>query len=765
MNVREKFKGVFAVVSLAALLPFVASGAASDRVIEIFTDLSRVPRYSGNETRIGDWLMAWAETRGFKPTRDTAGCGNVIFDVPGTEGRENTSLVILQVHQDMVRATKDGVEHDWARDPVIVDKTDGWLHAKDHETSLGADDGIGLAMVLAIAEGGMAHGPLRVIATVEKETTQTGVKGLDPKWTKGAMGLINVDGETEGEVAISSAGLKAWMANPDGRLVELADEVYRSAFGKHISIVATPAGLECGALAAKNPALDMISVGPTVQDPHTVNERCEVASIDRVWTLLEGVLLKVPAPIDLPMPVITSFTPEFTQGPTSEVPNVSWTIQGPFDRVALTIDETTVYDGDTRCGEGRWRELSRPGTHRLRLSVGYGDKEVVDSCFYTALLEGDEPAALPQIGYFYPDYYVGHEGTAPLVHWEAKNVTSLEIWVNETCVLMSQDAVGEHCLSQLRTPGSYVVRLVVHNVVDDAEASFCYRCEASEPPVLSSAPLLRSAGSAPVIRTFEPDAYDASIWETPSIHWNLDGKVDSLELKIDNIPVFKGDGKAGCGRWLDLSLLNIGEANGVHDATLSVSNAFGVVTSNFTCTCHWAPPPPPPMGSEGNPWRIGDDVQAYTNGSGGLVIVGEGATSNFTGAASLPWAEVAGEITSASVPDSVTAIGDNLWAGFGDGVLINGETIASRRRIAAGFPVEPPAGEISGGVFERIEIIAGKAVLAVGVYTNAELTATSKGWGKAAVEDVAIDETGTAVLTVAAPADRGFMIIRSKRAK
>ena len=867
-------KKCFAVVCLAALLPFVASGAASDRVIEIFTDLSRVPRYSGNETRIGDWLMAWAETRGFNPTRDGAGCGNVIFDVPATEGMENKSLLVLQVHQDMVRATKDGVEHDWERDPVIVDKTDGWLHSKNHETSLGADDGIGLATVLAIAEGGMAHGPLRVIVTVEEETTQVGVKGLDPKWTKDATGLINVDWETEGEVAISSAcmetctftrsvatqdvtgkvlreiavtGLRGghsgididknrenaiialaktltaigketeyglvsltggsaknaiptfatavialpgdkteiadravtafesalheagemsasvvatdlggastaiaaadatqiltlvtsltngvismsavlpelvqsssnlgvvdvstagarvvtgfrssfepecaevlaengtlsrangfswtherssetWTANPDSHLAALAGEVYRGAFEKRLSVVATHAGLECGAFAAMNPALDMISVGPTVQNPHTINERCEVASIDRVWTLLEGLLLKVPAPIDLPMPVITSFKPDFTQGPTSEVPNVSWTILGPFDRVTFSIDETTVYDGDTRCGEGRWRDLCRPGTHRLKLTVGYGDKEVGDSCFYTALLEGDEPAVLPQIDYFYPDYYVGQEGTAPLVHWETKNVTSLEIWVDETCILVSQNAADEFRLSQLKRPGSYVVRMVAHNVVDDTEASFCYRCEASEPPVLASAPLLRSAGSAPVIRTFEPDTYDASNWETPNIHWDLGGEVDSLELTIDNIPVFMGDGKRGSGRWLDVSRLNDGELRTSHDVSLSVSNSLGVVTSNFTCTCHWDEPPPPPLGSEENPWPIGETVQAYTNGAGGLLIIGSGATSNFTGAASLPWADAVGTIESVEIHDTVTVIGDNLWAGLG----------------------------------------------------------------------------------------------------
>ena len=951
---------------LVALLPFsvVAAPAEpqpSDCVVAIFTELSKVPRYLEHETQIGDWLMGWANAHGFNPTRDTAGRGNVIFDVPATEGMENKSLLVLQVHQDMVRATKEGVNHDWETDPIIVAETDGWLHSMNNETSLGADDGIGLATVLAIAEGGMAHGPLRVIATVEEESSQVGVKGLDAKWVKDAKGLINIDWETEGEVAISSAaqetctftrsvatnavsgkvlreiavkGLKGghsgididkgrdnaiidlaktlaaigmeteydlvsftggsaknaiptfatvvialppdkaddisgraaaaleaalheagetgasvvtndlgiastaiaradaaqvlalvtsltngvismssvvpglvqtssnlgvvdvatnkasvvtclrgscrseydevlaendalatatgftwthectsemWPANPDSRLTKLAGEVYRSAFGKEISVVATHAGLECGAFTAKNPALDMISIGPTVQNPHTIDERCEVASIAWIWTLLEGLLLKGADPV-VPVPVITSFAPDFTQGPTTEVPNVSWKIEGPFDRVSLTIDDTTVYDGDTRCGEGRWRDLCRPGTHRLKLTVGSGDEEVVDSCFYTALLEGDEPEDLPTIGYFYPDYYVGREGTAPQVHWETRNVTSLEFWVDETCVLVSQDAVSEICLSQLKTAGSYVVRLVAHNAIDDAEASFCYRCEASEPPVLSSAPLLRSAGSAPVIREFRPDAYETSIWETPLIHWNLSAPADALELKIDGISVFMGDGSKGGGRWLDVSGLNDGELRTSHDVSLSVSNSLGVVTSNFTCTCHWDEPPPPPLGSEENPWSIGETVQAYTNGLGGLVIVGEGATSNFTGAASLPWAEVVGEITSVAIPDAVATIGDNLWAGLGEDVVLNGETIVRRKEIASGFPAGAPAGAISPAEFERVDIIDGKADLAVSVYTSDTLT--NENWSVAT----------NGVIEVPAPGRQGFFYLMSKPA-
>ena len=454
----------------------------------------------------------------------------------------------------------------------------------------------------------------------------------------------------------------------------------------------------------------------------------------------------------VPGPAIASFKPDFTQGPTSEVPNVCWNITGPFDRVTLTIDETTVYTGDTRCGEGRWRDLRSPGTHRLKLTVGYGDEEVTSSCFYTALLEGEEPALMPMIGYFYPDYYVGQKGAAPLVHWDALNITSFEIWLDGTCILMSQNASGESRFSQLNTPGSYVVRMVAHNAIDNAEASFCYRCEAPVQDQLTSAPLLGSADQPPVILAFEPDAYDASIRKTPYIRWDLSAPVDALKLVIDDIPVFIGDGSTGNGRWLDVSGLNLDELIGSHEVSLSVSNSVGVATSNFTCTCYWEAPPPPPMGSEENPWVIGDDVQAYTNGLGGLVIVGGGATSNFTDTASLPWSEVVDEIKSVTVPDAVTVIGDNLWAGLADDVVVNGESIARRKAIAAGFPGETPSGAISPAEFERIDIVDGKALLGVSVYTSNTLT--NQNWSVAT----------NGVIEVPAEGKSGFFYLLSKPA-
>ena len=201
-----------------------------------------------------------------------------------------------------------------------------------------------------------------------------------------------------------------------------------------------------------------------------------------------------------------------------------------------------------------------------------------------------------------------------------------------------------------------------------------------------------------------------------------------------------------------MSGLNLGELTGSHEVSLSVSNSVGVATSNFTCTCYWEEPPPPPKGSEERPWWIGDDVQAYTNGFGGLVITGGGATSNFTDTVSVPWAEVVDEISSVTVPDAVTVVGDNLWAGLEESVVINGETIVRRKEIAVGFPVETPAGAISGAEFERIDIVDGKAYLDVSVY--ASNTLTNESWSVVT----------NGVIEVPAEGKSGFFYLKSKPA-
>ena len=106
---------------------------------------------------------------------------------------------------DMVMAIAEGYEHNPTNDPIKVAVDGDWLISEDHKTSLGSDDGIGVAMMLAAADGEIAHGPLRLFVTVDEEDMQTGAKNLDPTLYSGCAQLINIDSETDGEVTISSA--------------------------------------------------------------------------------------------------------------------------------------------------------------------------------------------------------------------------------------------------------------------------------------------------------------------------------------------------------------------------------------------------------------------------------------------------------------------------------------------------------------------------------------------------------------------------------
>lgn len=182
--------------------------AAEDKqIIEDFLKqfrlLNQIPRPSGHMEKISNFLADWARKQGLKPVQDKK--RNVIFDVPATNGKENLPLCILQAHIDMVCAANEGVVFHPMTDPikVIHHKADNTLTADG--TSLGADDGAGVAMIMNIVAGKMEHGPLRVIFTVDEETDMSGVLHIDKKQLEGARYLINIDSEKSDTVTISSA--------------------------------------------------------------------------------------------------------------------------------------------------------------------------------------------------------------------------------------------------------------------------------------------------------------------------------------------------------------------------------------------------------------------------------------------------------------------------------------------------------------------------------------------------------------------------------
>ena len=172
------------------------------RVMDFFLEICQVPRPSGREEKMGEYLETFAVKRGLAFKKDDV--GNVLISKPATKGYENRQTVILQAHQDMVCEKDATLDHDFMTQPIETYVEDGWLKARG--TTLGADDGMGIAMALAILDSNeIEHGPVECLFTVSEETGLTGATNLKAGMMNGKM-LINLDSEDEGEIFIGCAG-------------------------------------------------------------------------------------------------------------------------------------------------------------------------------------------------------------------------------------------------------------------------------------------------------------------------------------------------------------------------------------------------------------------------------------------------------------------------------------------------------------------------------------------------------------------------------
>ena len=173
---------------------------------QLFEKICSIPHPSKHEQKISAWIQSWATELGLSVKEDKV--GNLIIKKPATAGMENRPGVILQAHMDMVPQKNSDTEHDFLTDPIkpyIVTESDGdWVTAQD--TTLGADNGIGLCSALAVlASDDIVHGPLEVLVTIDEEAGMTGAFGLEVGWLEGSI-LINTDSEQEGEVYMGCAG-------------------------------------------------------------------------------------------------------------------------------------------------------------------------------------------------------------------------------------------------------------------------------------------------------------------------------------------------------------------------------------------------------------------------------------------------------------------------------------------------------------------------------------------------------------------------------
>lgn len=171
-------------------------------VFQYFEEISNIPRGSGNEKEISDYLLNFGKELGLESIQDEA--LNVIIKKPGTPGYENAPTVIIQGHMDMVCEKNNGVEHDFEKDPLKLRIVDDYIYATD--TTLGADNGIAVAYAMAIlASNDIPHPPIEVLLTTDEETGMSGAMAIKKENLQGKI-LINLDNEEEGYLLVSCAG-------------------------------------------------------------------------------------------------------------------------------------------------------------------------------------------------------------------------------------------------------------------------------------------------------------------------------------------------------------------------------------------------------------------------------------------------------------------------------------------------------------------------------------------------------------------------------
>jgi dipeptidase D len=173
-----------------------------------FHELTQVPRPSKNEDQIQAFAMRRGEELGFEVRRDDT--GNIVMDVPATPGHEGAPTVVLQGHLDMVAEKNAGTDHDFDNDPIrtVIDTDEETREpiVRADGTTLGADNGIGVALALAAAtDPDCAHGPLEILCTSDEEMGMTGAKALEPNFFRGRI-MINLDSEEDDAIYIGCAG-------------------------------------------------------------------------------------------------------------------------------------------------------------------------------------------------------------------------------------------------------------------------------------------------------------------------------------------------------------------------------------------------------------------------------------------------------------------------------------------------------------------------------------------------------------------------------
>lgn len=194
-----KRNGFFVLIAIFAEI--TRKSMNSEKVLSYFKEITGIPRESGHEEQIIAYLQNFAKDNGLECKTDCA--GNVLIVKEAAPGFEDVPAIVLQSHSDMVCEKNEGVEHDFAKDPIRYVIEDGWMIAPD--TTLGADCGIGMAAQMAMLTSELPSGKIECLFTVSEETGLDGAMALQPGFFTGKV-LLNLDSEDEGEIFVGCAG-------------------------------------------------------------------------------------------------------------------------------------------------------------------------------------------------------------------------------------------------------------------------------------------------------------------------------------------------------------------------------------------------------------------------------------------------------------------------------------------------------------------------------------------------------------------------------
>jgi dipeptidase D len=182
----------------------VIEGLKPEKLWEHFHKVSQIPRGSGNEEAVGEYVISVAKKNNLPYKKDNL--GNIIVTQPASPGYENKPIVIIQGHTDMVCEKNNDTVHDFEKDPIKMVRDGVWMKADG--TTLGADNAVGFCMGLAIMDDdSIEHPPMEHLFTVDEETGLTGAEGLSTDFVKGKI-MLNIDSEEEGALYIGCAGGK-----------------------------------------------------------------------------------------------------------------------------------------------------------------------------------------------------------------------------------------------------------------------------------------------------------------------------------------------------------------------------------------------------------------------------------------------------------------------------------------------------------------------------------------------------------------------------